>query len=168
MANDPVKTDAAERAPSPPAAAASPGGPARKLWKLILILALVCLAGAAASSAFFSHQVSTDDAQVDSHITSVSPRISGYIDRLLVNDNQQVAAGDLLARIDPRDYRAAVDQAAAAHQVAVAQARSARVGVHLTRDTVSSTIESSVAARAASESELLRSRSRWTRRQPRP
>jgi membrane fusion protein (multidrug efflux system) len=124
---------------------------------VILLLALACIVCAGAWSAAFSNQVSTDDAQVDSHITSVSPRISGYIDRLLVNDNQQVAAGELLARIDPRDYQADVDQAAAAYHIAAAQAKSAHVTVQLTRDTVSSTIESSIAARVASESELLRS-----------
>jgi membrane fusion protein (multidrug efflux system) len=140
------------------APAASPGrAPVHKLLKLILILASVCIGCAAAWSAIFSHQVSTDDAQVDSHITSVSPRISGYVDKLPVNDNQQVAAGELLARIDPRDYQAAVDQAAAAYEVAAAQARSARVSVQLTQDTVSSSIESSIAAKLASESELLRS-----------
>jgi membrane fusion protein (multidrug efflux system) len=164
MATDPVKNNAAEPAPQAPppppplAAAVSPGkSPVRKLGKLILVLALVCIVGAVAASAFFAHQVSTDDAQVDSHITSVSPRISGYIDKLLVDDNQQIAAGELLARIDPRDYQAAVNQAAAAYQVAVTQARSARVSVQLTRDTVDSTIESSIAAKVASESELLRS-----------
>jgi membrane fusion protein, multidrug efflux system len=160
---DPVESKAAEPAaqapsPTPPPPAAPPGTtPVRKIGKRIVVIALVCLAAAAGWSAFFSHQVSTDDAQVDGHITSVSPRISGYIDRLLVNDNQSVAAGELLARIDPRDYQAAVDQASAALQAAAAQAKSARIAVQLTRDTVSSTIESSIAAKTASESELLRS-----------
>jgi membrane fusion protein (multidrug efflux system) len=143
-ATDTVKNNAVEpavHAPLPPPPAASPGKPpVRKLWKLILLLALACIVCAGAWSAAFSSQVSTDDAQVDSHITSVSPRISGYIDRLLVNDNQQVAAGELLARIDPRDYQAAVDQAAAAYHIATAQAKSAHVTVQLTRNTVSSTI----------------------------
>jgi len=106
---------------------------------------------------FFSYRVSTDDAQVDSHISSVSPRISGYIDKILVDDNQYVEAGQLLARIDPRDYQAQLDQAAAALEVATAQARSARVTVQLTSDTVSAGIESAVATEAASESDLVRS-----------
>ena len=81
-----------------------------KHWKLLLVLSLVCVGGVVAMFSFFSGRVSTDDAQVDSHISSVSPRISGHIDRILVDDNQQVAAGELLARIDPRDYQAEVDQ----------------------------------------------------------
>jgi membrane fusion protein (multidrug efflux system) len=143
--------------PMPPPVASPSTTPVQKPWKLILVIALVCLAGAIVWSALFSHQVSTDDAQVDGHITSVSPRIVGYIDQLAVNDNQQVAAGDLLARIDPRDYQAAVDQAVATYQVAVAQAKSARVSMQLTKDTVRTTIDSSVATKQASESELLRS-----------
>jgi membrane fusion protein (multidrug efflux system) len=110
-----------------------------------------------ATVVFFSYRVSTDDAQVDSHISSVSPRISGYIDKILVDDNQQVEAGQLLARIDPRDYQAQLDQAAAALEVATAQARSAQVTVQLTSDTVSTGIESAVATEAASESDLVRS-----------
>jgi membrane fusion protein (multidrug efflux system) len=154
LTTDPEKSKPAAQAPPPP----TPGAPrVRTLWKLALVLALVIIAVAAALLAFFSDHVSTDDAQVDGHITSVSPRISGYIDGLLVNDNQQVGAGELLARIDPRDYQAAVDQATAALQVAAAQAKSARVAVQLTKDTVSSGIESSIAAQTASESELLRS-----------
>src|SRR6202011_3208721 len=126
-------------------------------WKFLLVLALACVGSVAAMFAFFSHRVSTDDAQVDSHISSVSPRISGYVDKILVDDNQKVAAGELLARIDPRDYQAEVEEATAALEVATAQARSALVSVQLTSDTVSTGIESAVAAESASESELVRS-----------
>src|SRR6266404_5321675 len=111
-------------------------------WKLMLVLALACLGCVAAMFVFFSHRVSTDDAQVDSHISSVSPRISGYIDKILVDDNQKVAAGELLARIDPRDYQAEVDEATAALEVAIAQERSAHVTVGLAGDTVRTGIES--------------------------
>jgi membrane fusion protein (multidrug efflux system) len=125
--------------------------------KLFLVLALACLVCVISAFVFFTYRVSTDDAQVDSHISSVSPRISGYIDKILVDDNQHVEAGQLLARIDPRDYQAQLDQAAAALEVATAQARSARVTVQLTSDTVSTGIESAVATEAASESDLVRS-----------
>jgi membrane fusion protein (multidrug efflux system) len=74
-----------------------------------------------------------------------------------VEDNQQVAAGELLARIDPRDYQAEVDRATAALEMAIAQERSANVTVRLTGDTVRTGIESAVAAEAASESDLVRS-----------
>lgn len=130
---------------------------ARWLWPLIIVIAFVCVAAAGTDFARFSDHVSTDDAEVDGHITSVSPRISGDIDKMLVDDNQQVRAGQTLMRIDPRDFQAAVDQAVAAYHAAIAQARSALVSVQLTRDTVDSSIESSLAAETASESDLLRS-----------
>jgi membrane fusion protein, multidrug efflux system len=130
-------------------------------WNLLLGIALASAVCVIATFVFFSSRVSTDDAQVDSHISSVSPRISGYIDEILVDDNQEVAAGELLARIDPRDYQAEVDQATAALEVATAQARSALVSVRLTGDTVSTGIESAEAAQAASESEVVRSQKSW-------
>jgi membrane fusion protein (multidrug efflux system) len=144
-----------------PALTAVPSTPDRQSvwrhWKLLLVLSLVLVGGVVAMFLFFSGRVSTDDAQVDSHISSVSPRISGHIDQILVEDNQQVAAGELLARIDPRDYQAEVDRATAALEMAIAQERSANVTVRLTGDTVRTGIESAVAAEAASESDLVRS-----------
>jgi membrane fusion protein (multidrug efflux system) len=56
---------------------------------------------------------STDDAYVKADSTIISPRVSGYIAQVLVGDNQPVKAGQLLARIDDRDFKAALDQASA-------------------------------------------------------
>ena len=55
----------------------------------------------------------TDNAYVRGDVTPLSPRISGYISDVLIEDNQAVKAGDVLFRIDDRDYRARVEQAAA-------------------------------------------------------
>jgi len=54
---------------------------------------------------------STDDAYVKADSTIVSPKVSGYLAEVLVGDNQPVKAGQLLARIDDRDFRTALDQA---------------------------------------------------------
>lgn len=62
----------------------------------------------------------TDDAFVAARSFSIAPKVSGYITDVPVTDNQHVNAGDLLAKVDDRDYRIALDQAKA--QVAVAQA----------------------------------------------
>src|SRR6202011_5762993 len=100
--------------PSPAPIASPPKKPSLgQHWKLLLVLSLACVGCVAAMFVFFSHRVSTDDAQVDSHISSVSPRISGYVDKILVDDNQKVAAGELLARTDPRYYPAEADEATA-------------------------------------------------------
>jgi membrane fusion protein (multidrug efflux system) len=65
-------------------------------------------------------QVETDDAYVAADSVLVSPKISGYLAQVLVQDNQSVRAGEVLARIDDRDYRTALDQARA--DVAAARA----------------------------------------------
>ena len=64
--------------------------------------------------------VSTDDAYVQAHSVLISPKVAGYISEAPVDDNQPVHAGEVLARIDPRDYQTALDQARA--NVAAAQA----------------------------------------------
>ena len=63
---------------------------------------------------------STDDAYVKADSTIVAPKVSGYIATVLVGDNEKVKAGQVLARIDDRDFRAALDQARA--DVAAAEA----------------------------------------------
>jgi membrane fusion protein, multidrug efflux system len=74
--------------------------------------------------------VSTDDAYVQADSTTISPKVSGYIADLVVDDNQSVKAGQTLARIDDRDYRAALDEATAS--VAAAAAAVANLGAQIT------------------------------------
>jgi membrane fusion protein (multidrug efflux system) len=66
---------------------------------------------------------STDDAYVKADSTIISPKVSGYIAQVLVGDNQPVTAGQLLARIDDRDFRAALDSAHADVDAAEAAVR---------------------------------------------
>jgi membrane fusion protein (multidrug efflux system) len=66
------------------------------------------------------HFQSTDDAFIAARQSSLAPKVSGYITAVPITDNQHVAAGEVIARIDDRDYRIALDQAEA--QVAAAQA----------------------------------------------
>jgi membrane fusion protein (multidrug efflux system) len=67
-----------------------------------------------------SHFQSTDDAFIAARQSALAPKVSGYLTAVPVTDNEHVAAGDVIARIDDRDYRIALDQAEA--QVAAAQA----------------------------------------------
>jgi membrane fusion protein (multidrug efflux system) len=67
-----------------------------------------------------AHFESTDDAFIAARQTTLAPKVAGYITAVPVTDNQHVAAGDVIARIDDRDYRTALQQAEA--QVAAAQA----------------------------------------------
>jgi membrane fusion protein (multidrug efflux system) len=82
-----------------------------------------------------SGRVTTDDAQVDCHITAVAPQVPGYVVQLLINDNTPVKEGDLLVQIDPREYQAEVEQAKANLDFAEAQANSAKLQIGLTRET---------------------------------
>ncbi|HEX3351086.1 MAG TPA: HlyD family secretion protein [Acetobacteraceae bacterium] len=83
-------------------------------------LALGLLAGAAGAG-YLGHEywttgrflVSTNDAYVQADSTTIAPKVSGYIVKVLVNDNERVRTGQLLAQIDDRDYRTALDQARA-------------------------------------------------------
>src|SRR6201999_3810110 len=65
-------------------------------------------------------QVSTDDAYVKADNTTIAPKVSGYLTGVLVGDNERVNAGQILARIDDRDFKVALDQAKA--DVAAAEA----------------------------------------------
>jgi len=81
------------------------------------------------------HHVTTDDAYVESTISPLSAKVGGHVAELRVDDNQSVKAGDLLLRVDPRDYEAKRDQARAAVAVAAASFQSARSDAELTRET---------------------------------
>jgi membrane fusion protein (multidrug efflux system) len=83
----------------------------------------------------FTGRVTTDDAQVDCHITAVAPQVPGYVVDLLINDNTPVKVGDLLVQVDPREYDAEVAQAKANLEFAEAQANSAKIQIGLTRET---------------------------------
>jgi membrane fusion protein (multidrug efflux system) len=88
-----------------------------------------------------SLQVSTDDAYVEGTISPVSAKVSGHVVELLVRDNQAVKAGEVLLRVDPRDYEARRDQARAAVAVAEANVRAARAEVPLIRETTRSQVD---------------------------
>ena len=83
----------------------------------------------------FAGRVTTDDAQVDCHITAVAPQVPGYVVNLFINDNTEVKEGDVLVQNDPRTYQAEVAQAKANLDFAEAQANSAKIQIGLTRET---------------------------------
>jgi membrane fusion protein (multidrug efflux system) len=95
---------------------------------------------------YYSSRESTDDAQVDGHIVPISPRISGTVIAVLVNDNQYVTAGTELVRLDPADYKVAFDKAQADLADAQAQTLEAETNVPITQITTSSLIKTSTSA----------------------
>jgi membrane fusion protein (multidrug efflux system) len=108
-----------------------------RVRRLLLAGAAVALAVVAALYLYYRHRESTDDAQVDGHITPIAAKISGRVAEVLVTDNQAVKAGEVLLKIDPRDYQAALDEAQAALDVAESEAQSAGADVPRTREDVS-------------------------------
>jgi membrane fusion protein, multidrug efflux system len=100
--------------------------------------------------------VSTDDAYVKADNTTIAPKVSGYLTEVLVGDNQRVKAGQVLARIDDRDFRVALDQAkadVAAAQAAIAS-KQAQLEVQQTViDAAKATIEVDTATRTFTSQE---------------
>ncbi len=108
-----------QQPPALPPPAARPRGRRRAF----LIFFVVLLIAAAAAVLYWLHVrdfESTDDAQVEMHLDPISSRVEGTIQKVYVENNQFVHAGDPLVDFDPRDFQVALDQV----QAALGQARS--------------------------------------------
>ncbi len=88
-----------------------------------LVILVLCLLG----WMYFSTFETTDDAFVEGHIIRISPKITGIIEKLYIDDNQHVKKGDLLLVIDDRDYKVKYEQAKAAYEMALYKQKSAVV-----------------------------------------
>ena len=137
-AEKPAPTETHSASPPPPSYAENflrkrPGAGRYLIGAILLLL----VAGYFGWRYFASHE-STDDAQVDGHLMPLSARISGYVIKVNVDDNQYVQAGTVLAEIDPKDYQVAVDNARADVAVAQANAQSVNITVPITSVSTSS------------------------------
>jgi membrane fusion protein (multidrug efflux system) len=103
----------------------------------------------------------TDDAYIGGNVTVVAPKVAGYITRLEVSDNQQVHAGDVIARLDDRDYRAALAKA----EGVVAAAQASLANLDATRQLQDAVIGQARAGVSASSAETSRARDDQTRYQ---
>jgi membrane fusion protein, multidrug efflux system len=135
--------------------------------KLIIPVALVLTAVVAFAWWYYGGRESTDDAQIDGHITQVSASVGGRIVAVHVTDNQPVTAGTVLAEIDPRDYQVAVDRAAAELTSAQASAEAAQMGVPIANTEATSGVttarggvEQAQAGISTSEHEIASARAR--------
>lgn len=110
-------------------------GKKRSRWPLVIV-ALVVIAAIIGGVAFWllnRGKVSTDDAYTEGNAVSIAPKVSGYVVERRVGDNTFMKAGDLLIRIDPRDYITARDQAKGNLDLARAQLASARINLEIVR-----------------------------------
>ena len=105
---------------------------------LVTGVVMILLVGGLFLWRYLTSYESTDDAQVDVHLYPVSARISGYVIKVNVEDNQYVEKGTVLVEIDPKDYEVAVDKARADLDSAEATAQSLNINVPITSVNTSS------------------------------
>src|SRR3954470_320560 len=117
---------------APTAAAPVKTPPNKRVLGVVALIALLAL-GAGGRMWYRSHYfVETENAYVSGHVTPVSARIAGVVTKVLVEDNQIVKAGDVLAELDPADQHVKVEQiqaqiASAEQQVLQADAQVSQV-----------------------------------------
>jgi membrane fusion protein (multidrug efflux system) len=99
---------------------------------LLGVVGLVAAAYGVRLWRYWDGHVSTDDAFVEAHVSPVSSRVRGTVLEVLVRDNQEVAVGAPLVRLDPRDLEVKLHQARAALQTAQGRLRMAAAGVPMT------------------------------------
>jgi len=109
---------------------------------VILAVIAVVLVASVFLWRWLSSYESTDDAQADVHLYPVSARISGYVVKVNVDDNQWVEKGTVLVEVDPKDYEVAVAQAQANLASAEATAQSLNITVPITSVNTSSQLKS--------------------------
>lgn len=128
----------------------------RTVVRIIVVLVIlgVLAAGSYYAWNYFGAYESTDDAQVDGHINAISARINGYVTEVPVDDEQIVKAGDVLVRIDPKDYAVALANAEADLAAAEATFESNRTDVPITSTTSSSQLNSARSGRADADAAL--------------
>ena len=105
-----------------------------------IVVALLAAGGVALWLFLTGGRESTDDAQIDAHLTQIAARVGGTITKILINDNQLVEAGTVLVELDPRDYQVAVDKMRAELADAEATALAAQSNVPITSAAANSNV----------------------------
>jgi membrane fusion protein (multidrug efflux system) len=99
--------------------------------KLLVLLAFLVAAGVGTKQlwGYLDSYESTDDAQIEGHLNGISSRISGTVTAVHFENNQKIAAGEVLVELDPRDYRVFLEQARAGMGLAASQLTAERPNV---------------------------------------
>ena len=133
-------------------------------WTMIVLVVAAVMTGVALWK-YYAVRESTDDAQIDGHITPISARVAGTVKAIHVSDNQYVNAGDVLIELDPADYEAALLRAEADVADARAAAQGAQSSVPITATNTSSALANARAAEVAASREVQAARARLTEAQ---
>ncbi|HEV2327348.1 MAG TPA: HlyD family secretion protein [Verrucomicrobiae bacterium] len=129
-----------------------PDGTAKKRRSQMLAAIAVLIVGMASGVYYFCFVApyqSTDDAFIEGYVIPVAPKVSGYVDQLLITDNQEVKKGDILLKIDARDYETSLAQARADVEAARSQLLESQAQVKVSQ----AKVKQSQAAVAAAEAE---------------
>src|SRR3984957_1686115 len=149
--NVPIQTEEALKsndedlkAAAPPAANA---GRRSRAVKIVVLLSVLVAAGVGAKQlwGYFDSYESTDDAQIEGHLNGISSRISGTVTAVHFENNQKIAAGDVLVELDPRDYRVSLEQAKASMGLAASQLTAERPNVPIIQTSNESVVATSEA-----------------------
>jgi membrane fusion protein, multidrug efflux system len=152
----------AEAADAPAVAAPATSRISPQRVGIIAVAAVVLVAGALLAIRhwqFYSSHEETDDAQVEGDISPVLPRVSGYVDKVLVIENQHVDAGQALIEVDPKELDLKVAESEAALQNAVADqatAEAALAGARASAETAKANIETALVRQRKAASDLER------------
>jgi len=130
--------------------------PSSKLRRILIFGGAAVLVLVAGLFIYYFNRESTDDAQVDGHITAVSAKVYGRVAEVLVNDNEAVKAGQPLVKLDARDYQAALNQAQAQLALAESEAQAAGVDVPRTRENTASGTSNADAQLSGAQAEAMR------------
>lgn len=123
---------------------------------IVTVVAVLILALATYYWLFELNAESTDDASIESDVVSISSKLSGYIEYISVIDNQLVKKGDLILKLDARDYKNALDQAKANYLSAQANFDSTLQSMQTTQITAPSGLDSA-------QSQVVSAKSKWVK-----
>lgn len=142
--------------------------------RLAVAVALIAALGVLAWLWITAGRETTDDAQIDGHVTQIAARVGGTVKAVRVNDNQRVDAGAVLVELDPRDYQVALDRARAELADAEATAAAAQSGVPIASTETASnvttargSVEQAQSGVVAAQKEIEAARARLTTAQAR-
>jgi membrane fusion protein (multidrug efflux system) len=140
-------------------------GKPRSKKPLIIVAVIVVVLAIVGFFFWFArrNEVTTDDAYTDGNVITMAPKVSGYVVKLDINDNVHVKKGDLLVRIDPRDYLTAQSQAEASLALARAQLQSAQEALRIAKVQYPAQLVSAEAQQQAAAASLEQAQRQYAR-----
>jgi len=128
--------------------------PPSRLRLILIVLALLAAVGGFFAWRYYSVRETTDDAQIDGHVSPMAARVGGTIVSIPVKDNQVVEADAVLVQLDPKDYQVAVERARADLAAALAALAGSQSDVPITSTNTATRLSESTAGVAAAEASL--------------